>query len=475
METEEPGHRPNADDKPAQDDETSTWAIIKLYSIYFALYISGILTFLIMIADPFTMSTYFSDNSLLPGLVNREFSLVTEAEYYLKNFERLTGTNKKYDFHVTLASQPNLAKYIKTELASFGLEIYQQDFSYTDYDNRQYNGTNLYSIIRGERSTSSEAIVLCAPFTKSSTQNTMSSVALSLAMAKYFSTKSYWAKDVVVLIVDREDQGLSAWLDSYYDVKLGTDFKRMNNAKERIYYDSLDDSSGPIQAAIVLNLNGRRFSRVNIKIQGMYGQLPNLDLFNLVIEMAARESVTPYFHNKSLPFGITSDLELYMHHLETAISFIKNQATMQTDGLHGLFLRYAIQSLTIEAPEHDRSDRDVILSSLLNVGRMVEGVFRSLNNLTERFNRSYYFYIILSLRRFTSIGYYMIAFGLTVAPILLKAYVIYLRQMKRDKFIGLRAIILLTAALVMSLLSTFNISSAMISAVALVPVLLLVL
>lgn len=435
------------------------------------------MTLLLLIADPFTMSTYFSDNSLLPGLVNREFSLVTEAEYYLKSLEKSINdpTLAKAGYtHISFATLPAVANHVKNELDNFGLEVYEQNFSYIK-DNKQLNGTNIYSIIRGERSTSSESIVLCVPFRKDSQSNTLSSVALSLALAKYFSTKSYWAKDVIILFVDRDNYGLSTWLDSYYDVRFKTGFKRMSHGKDGIYYDLLPDRSGPIQAAIVLELNDRQFTRVNIKIQGMYGQLPNLDLFNLVVEMSARESVTPYFYNKSLPFGISSDLELYKHHSETAMSFIKSQATMQSDGLHGLFLRYAIQSLTIEAPEHNKSERHIMVSSLLNVGRLIEGVFRSLNNLTERFNRSYYFYIILSLRRFTSIGYYMIAFGLTVAPVLLKAYIIHLRQTKcGNKFLGLRATILLTSALILSLLSTFNISSAMISSIAIVPILLIV-
>lgn len=458
---------------------TSLWTTIKWILVYFSLYFAGIGTFLIIIAEPFTMNTYFSDNSLLPGLVNREFSLVTEAEYYIQTLTKLTnaspsgvaGAESSHN-HKSLANLPAVTKFIKNELDNFGLEVYEQNFSYMS-SNKQYNGTNIYSFIRGERSTSSESITLCAPFRKGPESDTLSSVALTLAMAKYFSTKSYWAKDVIILFVDRDSYGLSAWLDSYYDVRFRQDMKRMGHSKDGFYYDSLTDRSGPMQAAIVLELTGRQFTRVNVKIQGMYGQLPNLDLFNLVVELAARESVTPYFHNKSLPFGITSDVELYKHHLETAVSFVKNQATMQSDGLHGLFLRYAIQSLTLEGPENTKSERHVILVSLLNVGRLIEGVFRSLNNLTERFNRSYYFYILLSLRRFTSIGYYMISFGLLVAPVILKAYNIHQQKARLKEFMGARAIILLAMALILSVLSTFNISTALISSVALVPILLI--
>lgn len=441
---------------------------LKYGALYLGIYISGIITFLLIIADPFTMSTYFSDNSLLPGLVNREFSLLTESEYYLRDLEKLVESRDN-SHPTSLSTQPNVVNFIKRELDNFGLDPYEQNFSFKD-QNSQYNGTNLYSIIRGERSTSSESIVLCAPFRKNDRSDTLAGVALTLSLANYFSSKSYWAKDVIIVFIDHDNFGLAAWLDSYYDVDLRTSLK---GTRRDLYYESLPERSGPMQAAIVVELSGREFSKVNIKIQGNYGQLPNLDLFNLVIELSARESVTPYFHDKSLPFDLSTE-DLYRHHLETALSFMKTQATMHADGLHGQFLKYSVQSLTLEAPSIDPSDKNknLIKASLLNVGRLIEGVFRSLNNLTERFNRSYYFYIILSLRRFTSIGYYMIAFGLTIVPVLLKAYLIHQERCAHKKSISIRTIILLAASLILSLISTFNISLAMMTSVATVPILL---
>lgn len=445
----------------------------KSLSLYFAIYFAGISAFLLIIADPFTMTTYFSDNSLLPGLVNREFSLETEAEYYLKNLEKFSGSTKNGQF--SLATSPAVVHFIKNELDNFGLEVYEQNFSYNS--DVQSNGTNIYSIIRGERSTSSESIVLCAPYKiDKHNSNTLPSVALSLALTKYFSTKGYWAKDVIILFVDHDYYGASAWIDSYYDVRFRQDLRRMSSNKNDLYYDPLAERSGPMQAAIVLELYGRQFTRVNVKIQGMYGQLPNLDLFNLAIELAARESVTPYFHDKSMPFDLSIQ-DLYKHHFETASSFMKTQASMQSDGLHGLFLKYAVQSLTLEGPEYKDGSNyrsHVMTASLLNLGRLLEGIFRSLNNLTERFNRSYYFYIILSLRRFTSIGFYMVSFGLIILPLLLKTLLIYREKKNLNKFIGKRALVLIASALILSLVSTINISSAIFSSVILVPFLLLV-
>lgn len=445
------------------------WAVIKSILFYLSLYAAGVISFLIFISEPFTMSTYFSDNSLLPGLVNREFSLETEAEYYLRHLEKLSKVTIKSN--QTLASTPNMLDFIKAEIDNFGLDALEQKFSFKRNE-VQFNGTNIYSIIRAERSTSSEAILLGAPFKLGSNSNTLPSIALALSLAKYFSSKSYWAKDVIILFVDHEYEGAQAWLNSYHDIN----FKKPRDYHCHEYYEDLEERSGPMQAAIIFELFGRKFSRLNVKIHGKYGQLPNLDLFNLVIEMAARESVTPYFHNKSLPFDLNSE-QLYHHHLETAVSFMTTQATMNPDGIHGLFLQYAIQSLTLEGPEYKPEKGRtyaVMTASLLNVGRMVEGIFRSLNNLTERFNRSYYFYIILSLRRFTSIAYYMTSFGLMVVPILLKARQIVVERSEMKQNIGFRALILLSSAWALSMLSLINISSAMILALVVTPILILI-
>lgn len=462
----------NIDKKPSIKSYNS----FKHSLIYTLIYFTGIGLLFLIIAEPFTMRTYFSDNSLLPGLANREFSLGTEAEYYLKDLKKLSGitSDEKLNekkIYKSLATSPQVVNYIKHELDNFGLEVYEQNFNY--YSDVQLNGTNLYSIIRAERSTSSESMVLCIPYKITENSNTLSGVGLGLAMAKYFNYKSFWAKDLIILFVDHDHVGLSSWLDSYYDVNFRHDLKRDTN-KDKLYYDSLPARSGPLQSAIIIELYGRQITHINIKIQGLYGQLPNLDLFNLVIELAARESVTPYFHNKSLPFDLTPS-ELYDHHLQTALSFMYTQATMQSDGLHGHFLKYSVQALTIEGPPYENIGKKshIMTTSLLNLGRLLEGIFRSLNNLTERFNRSYYFYIILSLRRFTSIGYYMIPFGFINGALVLKALNLYRASSARDEYISKRGIVILVAAWLLSLISTFNISLSIMIAIPIVPILIL--
>ena len=42
---------------------------------------------------------------------------------------------------------------------------------------------------------------------------------------------------------------------------------------------------GSIQAAINLEMNSAKLSSIDLKIEGLNGQQPNLDLFNLAVRM----------------------------------------------------------------------------------------------------------------------------------------------------------------------------------------------
>lgn len=409
---------------------TSSW---RRLIFCFALYFIGLAMSFAIISEPFTMKTYFSDNSLLPGLVNREFSLGMETEYYLRDMDVLTKTSNRdpqsSDSNTSLQNTQTIVNFIKHEFNNFGLRILEQSFNYSGLTSKHksnIHGLNLYSIIRAERSSNSEAILLCSPYYRySAFNNTHPSISLTLALAKYFSSQSYWAKDIIILFVDQGKYGMSAWVDAYHDTDLMSVKKNNDYSLGYISYQDLIERSGPLQAGIVLELFTRKFTKLDIKILGMNGQLPNLDLFNLVVELSARESVTPYINGKSIPFDL-DPRELYLHNLASIWSMVKSQATMNPDGLHGYLQKYSIQSLTILGPSMKiAKESKFIYASLLNVGRLLEGVFRSLNNLVERFNRSYYFYLISSVRRFTSIAYYMVAQGLMVSSLVLNAWMQY--------------------------------------------------
>lgn len=60
----------------------------------------------------------------------------------------------------------------------------------------------------------------------------------------------------------------------------------------------LEARAGAIQAAINLEISQDKITHVNVKIQGLNGQLPNLDLFNLINRLCMKEGVGQLFQNK---------------------------------------------------------------------------------------------------------------------------------------------------------------------------------
>ena len=67
------------------------------------------------------------------------------------------------------------------------------------------------------------------------------------------------------------------------------------SANGMLEHGDLEARSGPIQAAINLEITTEKISHINVKINGLNGQLPNLDLVNLVYRLCMREGVHQMF------------------------------------------------------------------------------------------------------------------------------------------------------------------------------------
>lgn len=361
-------------------------------------YIAGIGGFIFLIDN--CDKTYISDNALTPGLVNREFA--AKPDSFIKPLREASEAQNHSIPH----------SWLVNSFTRFGLEVYTQHFSArTLLGDKEESGTNVYAIFRAPRAQPLESLILAAPFRSDiSTQGSNHcGIALMLSLAKYFASKNYWAKDIIFLVTDSEWIGVQAWLNAFHGIP-----------DEVIRADSLSGISGSIQAALVLDINATRMSRMNLKIEGLNGQLPNLDLFNTVVELATHESITPTFHGRSHTYAE----DAWPEFIETTGKMMMHQASSFPTGAHGLFLKFAIQSLTISID----STGDIYEHfNLLHIGRVVEGVFRSLNNLLEKFNRSFWFYLLPSTQKYISIAFYMSTFALIAVPLLivsLKNYII---------------------------------------------------
>jgi len=376
-------------------------------------YLAG-LVFLLVLAHPlYNAKTYFSENALLPGLVTSSYN---EDRAAMKYHTDLVDENQKYPGHAPFP-------WLVAQFKQLGLEVYQQQFSLTyPLANNSFTGTNVYAILRAPKASSTEALVLSAPHRppNSPHQSTDAGIAVLLSAAKFFRSQIYWAKDIIFLVTEHEFLGMQAWLEGYHGVSYGEGVLMAGDLPAR---------AGSIQAAVNLELSSEFPTHLNVKIEGLNGQLPNLDLVNLVNRLALREGMHQMFQgveDHSRPDSYNG----YMRSLKTMLNMMVSQATGVPSGNHGLFHRFGIEAVTLEGVTV-RSKRRA-QADFHTLGRIVEGTFRSLNNLLERFHQSFFFYILTSGSRYISIGLYMPMFGLLAGGFVFTAVGIWFRLISSE-------------------------------------------
>lgn len=159
---------------------------------------------------------------------------------------------------------------------------------------------------------------------------------------------------------------------------------------------SLPLKSGAIQGAVVVDYPSvQSFDSLHIVYDGINGQLPNLDLLNTVVRIASGQ------------MGVRTTIqEMWQHddkyadRLRTMLRGMMNQGLGHASGAHSSFIPYHIDAITLQAYGEGRNDETTL-------GRTVESLLRSLNNLLEHFHQSFFFYLLMANRRFVSIGTYL--------------------------------------------------------------------
>ncbi|KAL9974545.1 hypothetical protein ACROYT_G011593 [Oculina patagonica] len=344
----------------------------------------------------FNGRVYFSENALLPGLVEAEFKnhrLASELFGKLSTVPEGDMSNA--------ASQ-----MIVNAMENIGLHTYQQNFTVHlpfpgDSEQTEVNGLNVYGILRAPRIAGTEAVVISVPYNQG---NNKGALALMLSFADHCRRKSYWSKDIIFLVTDKDQLGMQAWLDAYHGVP-----------NSYISSAPLEGHSGSIQAALNLEFAHEKVNFFQIAIEGINGQLPNLDLVNTVFRLCRKERIPASLHTEGYHehLGAWADS---VQSLVTMVMMMFYQASGRASGNHGLFHRYRIEALTMkEGGENWEYGR-----GFLETGKVIEGIFRSLNNLLEQFHQSFFFYLLPESHRYVSIGLYMPPFGcLLLGPVIM--------------------------------------------------------
>ena len=268
-----------------------------------------------------------------------------------------------------------------------------------------YGGENVYAILHAPRGDATEAIVLVAAWTNMDGDLNQSGVALVLALARYFKRWSLWSKDIIVLITGDSRAGPQAWVDAYHDEHTSP------------LVAPLPLKSGALQGVVVVdNALDHRFESLHIVYDGINGQLPNLDLFNTAVSIASGQ----------LGIGVSLQRmwkhdDSYPERLQTMLRGMVSQGLGHSSGPHSSFIPYHVDAITLQAVGDGWQDE-------MAMGRCVESIFRSLNNLLEHFHQSFFFYLLMQADRFVSIGTYLPSAMLVAVNFTIMAIALWIRS-----------------------------------------------
>lgn len=154
--------------------------------------------------------------------------------------------------------------------------------------------------------------------------------------------------------------------------------------------------SGALQGALALDYPlDQRFEALHIVYDGTNGQLPNLDLINSLVNIAGGQMgiQTAIQH-------IEDHANDYNDRLKTILRGMLHQGLGYATGPHSSFMPYHVDAITLQPYGEGWHDE-------MAMGRVVEGTFRSLNNLLEHLHQSFFFYLLMHRDRFVSIGTYL--------------------------------------------------------------------
>lgn len=336
--------------------------------------IVGVAWLLMLPQNEYSRRTYISENALLPGQVHTYFGGSDQNVFraYKHEVDELVGK-----------SNVEVNDGLEGILKSVGLKTGRQNFTYTSSGN-VYAGENIYAILQAPRGDATEAIVLVAAWKNVKDEHNKRGVALLLALARYFRRWSLWSKDIILVVTPDSFAGPQAWVDAYHD------------AHDTRYIDSLPLKSGALQGAIAIDYTQEhRFHSVHIVYDGINGQLPNLDLINSVVNIAGGQ----------MGIGVStqemwSHSDSYEDRLRTMLRGMMKQGLGMASGPHSSFIPYHVDAITLQPYGEGWQDE-------MAMGRVIEGTFRSLNNLLEHLHQSFFFYLLMHKDRFVSIGTYL--------------------------------------------------------------------
>eukprot|EP01125_Pyxidicula_operculata_P016808 TRINITY_DN5821_c0_g1_i2.p1 TRINITY_DN5821_c0_g1~~TRINITY_DN5821_c0_g1_i2.p1 ORF type:complete len:458 (+),score=47.63 TRINITY_DN5821_c0_g1_i2:31-1374(+) len=362
----------------------------------------GVITFFIGIFSftwypDYANKTYMSENALSPGQAETGYGY--DESQFAVDF-----TYKYKKFQTEIASMMNnetwsstTSKWIFDELSALGLESYRLEFETKKPFSKIQRGWNVVAIIRAPRADGTEGLFFSTEYKRESAINydeRSNSVGLLASLASHYSSRKWLSKDLYFLFHPESysHEGVYHYLSNFH----GTD-----SSNKRYGH-------GSIWGAFNIELNNMEGTTgLEIKLEQAYGLLPNLDLFNTVSRIAFSKLRQVNIENNKI--YIPSFLDSYINNdVRTLLTFMKNQAIGIPSSSHGLFSRYNIDGITLSFVGSGTK------YEINQLGSIIEGSTRAMNNILEVLHQSFYFYLLPNPWTYISIGNYVISLGLII-------------------------------------------------------------
>ncbi|KAK4074188.1 hypothetical protein Trihar35433_3662 [Trichoderma harzianum] len=377
----------------------------------------GVVWLLLLPLDDYSRRTYVSENALLPGQVHTYFGGSEQSIFRAfrhevdllaskNNFESVAFPSWRDDFRGTQKANTETRVNDKLEsiLTGFGVKVGRQNYTYHSAG-EIYSGENVYGILQAPRGDATEAIVLVAAWKSIDEQLNRNGVALVLTLARYFKRWSLWSKDIILLLPPDSTTGTQAWVDAYHD------------AHDSKYIAPLPLKSGALQGALAIDYPfEHRYHELHIIYDGTNGQLPNLDLINSIVNIAGGQMGI-----ETTVQQMAGHTDSYQDRLQTMLRGMLYQGLGYPTGPHSSFIPYHVDAITLQPAGEGWHDE-------MAMGRVVEGSFRSLNNLLEHLHQSFFFYLLMQKNRFVSIGTYLPSAMLVAANFTIMAIFLWVKS-----------------------------------------------
>ncbi|KAJ5136095.1 hypothetical protein N7448_004649 [Penicillium atrosanguineum] len=364
----------------------------------------GVVWLLLLPLNEYSRNTYISENALLPGQVHAYFTGSEQNIFrgYKKELEVLLNEGREEKVSQDVAVTPAAHNKVHSILQAAGLKVATQKYEYTSAG-ITHHGENIYGIIHAPRGDATEAIVLVAAWKTADDELNLKGVTLALTLSRYFKRWSLWSKDIIFLFTPDSKSGTQAWIDAYHDLQPAS-------------VQPLPLKSGALQGALVIEFPfEHNFRSLHVVYDGVNGQLPNLDLINTAVAIAGGQ------------MGMGTNLQEMWEHddsyqarLKTILRGMTKQGLGYATGAHSSFMPYHIDAITLQPKGEGWEDE-------MALGRTIESLCRSLNNLLEHLHQSFFFYLLMQTNRFVSIGTYLPSAMLIAGNFTIMAIALWMR------------------------------------------------